>query len=45
MAQSGAFNEPVSETQLVALLEKISDTKQDTKIKVNFWPSMFLVFN
>ena len=34
MAQSGAFSEQVSEAYLVGMLEKISDTKGETKIKV-----------
>lgn len=35
MAQSGAFNEEVSESQLVGMLEKISGSQGETKIKVD----------
>jgi hypothetical protein len=34
MGQSGAIHEPISETYLVNLLEKISDNKGSTSIKV-----------
>jgi len=34
MAQSGAFNEPVSESFLVGMLEKMNESQGETKIKV-----------
>lgn len=37
MAQSGQFSEPVSEAQLVSLLEKVSGTQQETKVKVRIF--------
>jgi hypothetical protein len=35
MAQSGQFPEAVSEQQLVSLLEKISENKKETTVKVS----------
>lgn len=42
MAQGGQFQEPVSETYLVNLLEKISDNKGESKIKVLNIIDMFI---
>lgn len=34
MAQGGQFQEPISEQYLVSLLEKISENKKETTVKV-----------
>ncbi len=41
MAQSGAFSEQVTEAYLVSMLEKMTESQGETKIKVNKlikWP-------